>query len=83
MDEYTSKRDDSSNDICVDNILADKEKYSTRVCPVCKKEFYVADPGSWVYKIICRNQTNYMCSWTCLRKYERSHPVKNRRTIYS
>ena len=36
------------------------------ICPVCKKEFEILHPQMWRYKI----NSEYVCSWGCLRKGE-------------
>ena len=41
------------------------------ICPVCKKEFYVQDANSWVYKKNTKDgKRRYFCCYTCKRKYE-------------
>lgn len=41
------------------------------ICPVCKKEFYVQDANSWVYKKHTKDgKRRYFCCYTCKRKYE-------------
>jgi len=45
---------------------------STRICPVCMKEFCTPDPEIWAFKRMDhkgRAQV-YFCSWGCMRKYE-------------
>ena len=44
------------------------------ICPVCKKEFEILHPQMWRYKI----NSEYVCSWGCLRKGETKgvEPVK-------
>lgn len=44
------------------------------ICPVCKKEFEIMHPQMWRYKI----NSEYVCSWGCLRKGETKgvEPVK-------
>ena len=36
-------------------------------CPVCGKDFDVLWPNHWVYK----RGNNFICSWGCIRKYDR------------
>ena len=47
-------------------ILREGEFY----CPVCRKVFYISDPGQWVYKLY-NNRTHrkyYVCSYKCTRE---------------
>lgn len=41
----------------------------TKKCPHCKKEFFVADPDIWAYKILneCDWRYKLYCSWHCLQ----------------
>lgn len=46
------------------------------VCPVCTRSFVVYDDMGWVYKrfVYKRNKENeglFMCSYSCLRKYDK------------
>ncbi len=46
---------------------------STRICPICQKEFVTPDPEVWVYKFweTSRKKNRiYFCSWKCMRKCE-------------
>ena len=43
-----------------------------RACPVCHKEF-ICRPEIWAYK---RPGRVYMCSWHCLREFDRIHGTK-------
>jgi hypothetical protein len=55
---------------------------STRICPVCQKEFVAYD--DWVYKCQFKAKTQYMiwfCSWGCYRKYEKGETDINGRGI--
>ena len=45
---------------------------STRICPVCMKEFFIPDIEQWAYKHWETNKKKkriYFCSWGCMRKY--------------
>lgn len=46
----------------------------TKTCPICGKIFYVLDPGAWAYRSYSRKQkrTAYLCSWHCLRAYQKT-----------
>ena len=54
----------------------EKSEYGTlsrvRKCPVCGKRFFIYDPSDWAYKRVGKHIT-YVCSWTCLREYDRQH----------
>ena len=46
---------------------------STRICPVCQKEFVVYDE-SWAFTghlDTNKHRKVWFCSWGCMRKYER------------
>ena len=45
---------------------------SSRICPVCQREFCTPDPEMWAFKQMdCRGKNRvYFCSWGCMRKYE-------------
>ena len=42
-------------------------------CPVCKKKFFVRYAEEYVYKIYRGNSYKHVCSWKCLREYEKAH----------
>ena len=43
-----------------------------RVCPVCKKSFYVPPyVTEWGYKIGTKNKPKPVCSYSCLNKAKR------------
>ena len=44
-----------------------KESINYKKCTCCNKDFYVAEPEFWVYKV----QTKYFCSWTCFLNYKK------------
>ena len=47
----------------------DKITGMVKICPVCKKDFYVLDVGIWAYKKKNKKGHNkYYCSWKCMRK---------------
>lgn len=48
-----------------------------RVCCVCGKKFVVYLNNDWVY----RRGNKYMCSWTCLRAYDKKHPTKGYKVL--
>lgn len=48
------------------NILESEKK-----CPICGKTFIARQ--EYVYKRIGKNKMNYMCSWTCLNKWDEEH----------
>ena len=45
-------------------------------CPVCKKMFMVYDPTAYAFKIKKNGQHVPVCSWGCLRHYEKKHMSK-------
>ena len=49
-------------------------------CPQCKKSFFVPISGSWVYRYQVGKYMKLFCSWGCLRKYEKSHPLNHKKT---
>lgn len=51
--------------------------YNSRICPVCKKEFYTIN-DSWGYKKKWRDTTTYFCSWHCLRDQEKKDEAKKK-----
>ena len=42
-------------------------------CPVCGKLFWCDYPNLWRYK----REKTYLCSWSCLRKYDERKEAKN------
>ena len=42
-------------------------------CPVCGKLFWCDYPNQWVY----RREKTYLCSWSCLRKYDERKEAKD------
>lgn len=48
-------------------------KNHERVCPVCKKIFYVTDFNSWAY----RANGKLFCRWNYLMKYEKEKGKKH------
>lgn len=46
-------------------------------CPVCKKMFMVYDPNAYAFKITKNGQHVPVCSWGCLRYYEKKHMSKH------
>lgn len=53
----------------IDTILED-QKQRERSCPVCKKTFRPAPEHAWT--IGRGNGEKYVCSYTCMRAWERS-----------
>lgn len=45
-------------------------------CPVCKKMFMVYDSTAYAFKITKNGQHVPVCSWSCLRYYEKKHMSK-------
>ena len=49
-----------------------------KTCPICKRLFMVAVPESYVYKVKdCNNHVKFLCSWSCLRAWEKKHKGKS------
>lgn len=46
-----------------------------RKCPVCGRFFIMHDAEQWAYKRKPGDTWLYFCRWSCLRKYDREHPV--------
>lgn len=44
---------------------------NTRICPVCKKEFIMAPEH--IYKIKTKTGEKKVCSWHCVRDWEKQH----------
>ena len=44
------------------------------ICPICKKEFSAAPEHAW--KIGYKANPKLVCSYSCMRKWERSHGRK-------
>ena len=42
-----------------------------RKCCICSKAFVMRD--DWVFKRTSGQRTKYFCSWTCMRKWDKSH----------
>ena len=54
---------------------------SSRICPVCMREFCTPDPETWAYKTWSmenKRVRTYFCSWGCLRKYENGATISGR-----
>lgn len=52
------------------------------ICPVCGKQFYSYMSEHWAYKVTdpehpSRGRTKRVCSWGCLRKWERERSEQN------
>ena len=50
-----------------------------RSCPVCGKQFFVSELGSWAYtryipgdgkKTGAKKEKAWFCSWSCLKKWD-------------
>lgn len=51
---------------------------SMKICPVCKKKFFVMYPGLWGYKRGSKpHNFTYYCSWKCLRASEKKGEEKH------
>jgi len=57
-----------------------KDRGAYKVCACCGKAFYVIAPEQWVYKfkwhIRGEEKVKFMCSWHCLRAYEKEYQKK-------
>lgn len=47
-------------------------KSKDRICPICKKNFSPPNVTEWAYKV----PNKVFCSWTCMRKYEKTQEAK-------
>lgn len=45
-------------------------------CPVCKKMFTIYDYNAHAFKIMKNNNHVPVCSWGCIRSYEKKHMSK-------
>lgn len=52
------------------------EPFQECKCPVCGRS-YIKSPGH-IYKVFENGVYKYVCSWGCVMKYEKSHPLKKR-----
>lgn len=52
--------------------------YGAKVCPVCGKSFVPAPQH--VYKIHVGDNDRKVCSWTCVRTYERKNKPRRKQT---
>lgn len=46
-------------------------------CPVCKRMFMAYDAHAHVFKIAKNGQQAPVCSWGCIRRYEKEHEGKH------
>lgn len=53
----------------------DFPQYHPMICPVCGNEFNCRDLKNWVYKIY-DNGYKKVCSYHCMREYEKKHERK-------
>lgn len=58
----------------------EREAGGMKICPVCKKEFYVPILINWTYAKRSKNKVEILyCSWTCYRsnvkKVEKKHCI--------
>ena len=47
-----------------------------KTCPVCGKFFIIKDSSVYVYKVSLHKNRVPVCSWKCLRTYEKTHTTK-------
>lgn len=60
--------------------MQDKVQLSDRICPMCGSAF-ITHGEDWVYKIKDKKvkySTKFLCSWHCLREYEKTGVVKRK-----
>jgi uncharacterized OB-fold protein len=55
-----------------------QSKFNETKCPICGKLFY--PQGEWAYFAGTVNKKGWkekrrVCSWSCVRKYEKEHPA--------
>lgn len=64
--------------------MADWYWSTPHVCPVCGKTFWVTCMADWAYKRRKWNKQKWdheftmLCSWSCLRKYDREVETRKR-----
>lgn len=51
-------------------------EYKIKKCPICKKDFHPAPEHAW--KIGPETANNIVCSYTCMRKWEKAQPQKKK-----
>lgn len=49
----------------------------SRKCAQCGKTFEVCLPEEWAYRV--KNTSRLLCTWSCLRAWERAHTKQNGR----
>lgn len=50
--------------------------FSPRKCPVCGSMFIMPSMESWAYKRKPGNSMIYFCKYSCLRKWDKEHPIR-------
>lgn len=47
-------------------------------CPICGKEFRIYPGAGWAYKVIQKKGAVNVCSWHCVRKWEKDNEKKTK-----
>lgn len=50
-------------------------------CPICGKEFRMYYGAEWAYKIKKKTGPICVCSWGCMRKWEKNNETKEYLTV--
>jgi len=50
------------------------------LCPICKKEFPILYPSQYVYKRGTKDRVIYLCSYSCMREYDKRKGPKMKLT---
>lgn len=56
--------------------MAYEYEYKIKKCPICGKGFHPAPEHAW--KIGPEQTGPLVCSYTCMRKWEKEHPPKKK-----
>lgn len=59
-------------------VVTDARKQQERACPVCGKRFSPAIEHAWTIENRTGKVKKYVCSYTCMRTWERGKLVKKK-----
>lgn len=65
-----------------ESLLLDfRNREAVKICPICKKAFFIPDTRNWAYKIsisktVEGHKTLYFCKYSHKRQYETEHEQK-------
>lgn len=61
----------------ISSILSKKMVSQEKICPLCKRSFLVHNCDNWSYKAYVGGRRKVLCSWHCMREYEKTHTLKS------